>query len=393
MIAKTSIDTYIGPKAIFDENFVPSHILHRDKEINSLSSLLHDALSDSFSLNILYQGIQGIGKKVIVNKVLDNLTNESNIHRISVNCSGKTLEEIIVTLLSEVCNFNQLNLNYTTLLNSKISDLWNFFKLASKKYCKSIIIVLNNIDDLKQDVCKKFLQYSKEVNINLISTNNKILKSSELDLLSLFDFKKKLSYFSYNELYDILKQRAQLAFIHGIDKEIVEYITDLIFEHYVPVPGKGVDVIKELYPILNQDESIKSPEIMDVIQNQFDSSQLADEFSMLSYISEAELLTIIFLDNLTNYFLKNQNYYISLEDLKEIYEVSCESINYEKNFNYFKQIIQRFTGVGILNVSKKTNNSINRFTIKETLETSRFFFMVINPKQLKAIVDTIFNKF
>jgi len=74
MISKSNIkNEYVGPKAIFDPNFIPPKLLFRKKEENSLYSILNDSITDEFPLNILYQGIQGIGKKVIINKVLKDL--------------------------------------------------------------------------------------------------------------------------------------------------------------------------------------------------------------------------------------------------------------------------------------------------------------------------------
>ncbi|MFW9951870.1 MAG: hypothetical protein ACFFKA_17270, partial [Candidatus Thorarchaeota archaeon] len=132
-------------------------------------------------------------------------------------------------------------------------------------------------------------------------------------------------------------------------------------------------------------------EIFEILQNQFESLQITDEFSMLSYISETELLTIIFLDNLSNYFLKKSNLYITIQDLKELYEISCESINFEKSKEEFKHLVTTMRNIGILNASKK--NNINDFRyFNENILNYNFYFMVINPQNLKHIVDAIFNK-
>jgi hypothetical protein len=56
------------------------------------------------------------------------------------------------------------------------------------------------------------------MNITIISTVNKILRTSTLDYLSEFDIKRKLNYFSYKELDSILQTRASLTFSHEIDK-------------------------------------------------------------------------------------------------------------------------------------------------------------------------------
>ncbi|MCK4780025.1 MAG: hypothetical protein KAT57_07555, partial [Candidatus Lokiarchaeota archaeon] len=64
MIAKSNLNNnYIGTKALFDPNFIPPRLLYRKKEEDSLFSILNDSISDEFCLNILYQGINGIGKK------------------------------------------------------------------------------------------------------------------------------------------------------------------------------------------------------------------------------------------------------------------------------------------------------------------------------------------
>jgi hypothetical protein len=251
--------------------------------------------------------------------------------------------------------------------------------------------VFNNIEHIQPEAFKKFLKYGKENKITIISTGNQVLRSSTLEILSEFDFKKKLDYFSFSELNDIIKQRISLAFFNEIDKELIDLITDLIFEHHVPVPGKGIEILRELYPVLNQKMTLKKFEIYDILQNQFDTLQVTDEFSMVSYISESDLLNLIFLDNFSNYFLKKANLYITIQELKELYYVTCESIDYEKDIKEFKHLIVNLRNIGILNASKK--NDINNFRyFNDNVLNYDNYFMVINPKQLKPILDAIFTK-
>ncbi len=386
--------SFVGPRALFDQFYIPPQILYRKNEEKSLFSILKDSFSDNFSLNILYQGIQGIGKKVIVNKVIRDLSLLNpellNIRKAYIDCRDKNLEEIIITLLTEIGFHQNINFNFKSLINSNISDLWKIFKLTCKKSDNDLLFVFNNIEHLKPEFFKKFLQYGKESNISLISTGNQVLKSSTLDILSEFDIRKKLNYFSYKELLDIIKQRISLTFKYEVDKELIEFITDLIFEHHVPVPGKGIEILRDLYPFLSKQVELSHLETFEILQNQFESLQITDEFSMLSYISEAELLTIIFLDNLSNYFLKNSNFYITIDELKELYYISCESIDFEKNIEEFKHLITTLRNIGILNASKK--NPLNDFRFfNENILNYNFYFMVINPQNLKHIVDAIFN--
>ncbi|MHA1497517.1 MAG: hypothetical protein ACTSXN_05745 [Promethearchaeota archaeon] len=386
MMAKAkSYGNYIGPRAIFDQNFIPPQILHRQKEEHSLFSVMNDAITDDFGINILYQGIEGIGKKVIVNKVLNDLLNQDHLtsykYKIKVDCKEKKLEELIISLLSEMNRVYNFKLDFRQVLNSNLTDLWNLFKLACQKVDYNLFIAFNNVEHLNPEIFKKFLQFGKETNMVLISTINKVLKPAAYDLLGCFDLKINLNYFSYNQLCEILHQRIALAYTVNLETDLVEFITDLIFEHYVPVPGKGVDILRELYLLLNSQKDYKKNGLYEIIQNQFDPLQMSDEYSLLTYISEEDFLTIIFLDNLSNFFLKNTRYYISFQELKELYQISCESLDYDISWEEFESLINMFQNIGILGTSRK--NLVNN---------SRYF-LIIPPKQLKAIVDALFTKF
>lgn len=396
MIAKSRYNNnYVGPKAIFDPNYIPPHLLYRKKEEHSLFSILNDSISDEFCLNILFQGIQGIGKKAIVNKVVRDLMiqNDDNrrIQTISIDCKEKKTEELIVTLLSEMNKFLNLDFNLETVINSKISHLWSILKLACSKINVNLFLLFNNVEYLKPEIFKKFLSFSKEINITTISTVNKLLRPITLELLNDFDFRKNLNYFSYKELYSILKQRVSLTFLHEIDTELIEFITDLIFEHHVPVPGKGIDIFRELYPFLKNQKSVSQFEMMEVCKNQFDTFQPSDEFDMLNYISEEDVLTILFLDNLSNYFLKKSNFYISYNGLKEIYNISCETLKYDKDVNEFNDLIKKVQSVGILSVSKKNIEEKDKI-LSNNILYGDYYFMIINPNDLKIIVDAVFGK-
>ena len=396
MISKSNINNdYVGPRAIFDPDFIPPNLFFRNKEENSLYSILIDSVKDEFPINILYQGIQGIGKKVIINKVLQDLIKNNletfPFYKIVVDCKEKSLEELIFSLLTELNRYSNLNFNFGSILNSNISHLWNIFKLASKKLNQRLFLIFNNIEYVKPDFFRKFLYLGKEMNITVISTVNKILRPSTLDYLSDFDIKKKLNYFTYKELNLILKKRASLTFSHRIEKELMDFITDIIFEHYVPVPGKGIDILREIYPFLKNQNDIEHFKMLEICQYQFDSYQISDEFNMLSYISEEDLLTIIFLDNLSNDFSKKSTYYINLNQLKELYDISCESLEYEKDKNEFKNILQKTLSIGILSPSKRAlKDKINILSDNPLLYD--YYFMSVNPYQLKAMVDAVFGE-
>lgn len=385
---------FFGPKALFDPSFIPPKLLHRRKEQKSLASILNDSITDEFCLNILYQGINGIGKKAIVNKVINDLSMQNNnynkIQKVCIDCKDKNFEELVFSLLTDLVNLSRFNCNYETLLNSNLSHLWNIFKLLCKKIDAKLFFVFTNVEYLEADIFKKFLHLGKENNVTSLYTINKILHPTTIDLISEFDLKKRLNFFTYKELYSILKQRVLLTFSHDVEEELIKYITDLICEQYVPVPGKGIEIFRDIYPVLKDNRKIKNFELIELCQNHFDQIQIDDEFAMLNYISEEDLLKIIFLDNLSNFFISKMNYYISLTELEEIYHISCESLEYKKDVNEFYMIIKDLLSNGILRPSKK--NPQNKVLLDNALICDSYF-MVISPNQLKTLIDTVFGKF
>jgi hypothetical protein len=396
MIVKSNVNkNFIGPKALFDPNYIPPKLLYRKKEEKSLFSILNDSFYDEFCLNILYHGIDGIGKKVIINKVVNDLLIQNKdlirIHKITIDCKEKHVEELIFTILNELATYFNFNIDFQSILNSNLPNLWNTFKFVCNKTNSHLLLIFNNIEYLEPEFFQKFLQFSKEENITLISTINKFSRPGTIDLLSEFDFKHKLNFFTYHELFAILKQRALLSFSHEIDKDLIRYITDLICDQYVPVPGKGIEILRDIYPFLKNNKSTNNFELLEICQNEFDAFQISDEFNIINYLSEEDILTVIFLDNLSNFFLSKMNYYISLNELQELYELSCESLEYTKNYHEFHILIEEMVNKGLIKSSKRGSYKNLNYGVLNNIN-SEFFFTLINPKQIKIIIDTFFNQ-
>ncbi len=387
---------FVGPKALFDPLYIPPVILYRKKEENSLFSILKDSISDDFSMNILYQGIEGIGKKVIINKVLKDLVEQNkyikDFKKIDVDCKEKTLEEIIMSILSILLKLLNFKLDINTIVNLKIYQLWSILKLATKRLNSNIVIVLKNTEYLEPKILKKLLSFGKELKITIISTINNVLKSSTIDILSHYDYKRKLNYFTYNQLFYIFKQRISLTFSHEIDIELIEFMTDLIFDNYIPIPGKGIDILRDLYPYLQKSDSVNYHHMLEICENHFESFLTLDEFNILTYLSEEDLLNVIFLDNLSNYFVNHPSiFYISLRNIKELYLISCETLEYNKNLEEFNHLISNAKNIGLINSSKKLlSQNIKNFNKTNILD--EFYFITISPLKLKAMIDAIFEK-
>ena len=159
----------------------------------------------------------------------------------------------------------------------------------------------------------------------------------------------------------------------------------------MPVPGKGIEILRDLYPVLKNENNYNKIELLEICQDEFENFQISDEFSMLNYLSEEDILTVIFLDNLSNFFISKRNYYISVKELQELYEITCETLEYKKDYNELVKLTEQILNFGILKPSKRTYRKKNTYTNYSNANHD-LFFILINPKQIKLIIDTIFNQ-
>jgi len=379
--------TYFGPKAIFDPYFIPPELLHRKSEEEILSTILKDSFIDDFGANILIKGIKGVGKTVLINKAISDLKinskdNGKDILKLFVNCEGKNLEEIIISLILNLEKTEEIKLDINFLLNLTIPRLWNILKLACKKFNTFKFLVFHNIEEIEPKIFKKFLRFGKEMKISIISTINRISINPELNFLSEFDVKKRIDLYNPSQLTDIIKQRFTLTYPFNIDNSLSDFMVDLVAEYDYLRPGKCIELMREIYPIIKKNRNITSDHLREQCLLQFDTFSL-DEFEIISYLTEADILIDIFLDNLANYFSNEFNYYIDLVKLRELYEVSCETLEFEKNSSEFNRILQKLLDLEILKESK--------FDRKYTNNT-RFFYSIMQTSQLKTMIDVIFGK-
>ncbi len=396
MITIKENKNFVGPKALFDPYYIPPKLLHRKMEEKYLFSIINDCIVDDYSMNILYQGVEGIGKKVIINKVLRDLIKKkyyyNDIYKINIDCKEKSQNEIILYILTTILKTLNLKIDINLMINSNIHQLWNILKLTLKKIDGKIFIIMNNTEDQNLKITKKILRLSKELKINTISTRNQVLMPPNSEIQSYYDLKKKLNHFSYDHLFDILKQRSSLCFLHQIETEVIEYITDIIFDNYIPIPGKGIEILRDLFPSLQKKQSVNYNELIQICETHFESFLIFSEFNMLSFLSEEDLLTMIFLDKLANYFMRKSSlFYINFKILKELYFISCETIGYNKDLKEFSRLIKKLENLGIINLSKK-KILVNKEKHLNILPSMNSYFISISPLKLKAMIDAIFEK-
>mgnify|MGYP000725225111 CR=1 FL=1 len=220
-------------KQVLTESFFPDEILHRDKELMQISSVLAPALRGYQPNNMFIYGSVGTGKTVCVKLVFKQLEevvkkNKLNVKTIYVNCKLKKVADTEYRLLAQLLNEIGVAVPDTGLPTDVLYR--KFFNEVEKKK-KIIIIALDEIDALVRKIGDDFLYNFTRINtelekgkISFIGITNNLNFCSELDARVKSSLsEEEIIFHPYNatQLRDILKQRVEKAFNHGVVSEAV----------------------------------------------------------------------------------------------------------------------------------------------------------------------------
>ncbi|MHA1821044.1 MAG: hypothetical protein ACTSU2_09750 [Promethearchaeota archaeon] len=401
---------YIGPRALFDPYFVPDRLFDRSKEVASLKKFILDAVRDRFTTSISIYGIKGSGKTVLANKSLYEIKelipadirgahhsstgmaqlnmqvvrgNPINIKKspkisasnqhgqkegfqiqsdlinlgdtefstIYVDCENKDTEQVIFSMVNALASAQNYNMDPSTVLNLNKSGLWNLFKHLLDKNPRPILCFMDSVEYMNPKLLNKFCSPNISHSIILLNTFNLHRSSPFLMNFNKSDFNINLYSYRHTTLYEIGKDRCEVAFRNPIDDEIIKFITDLSSEFDKPVPGSSIRVLREVYPIIAQNNSIDGGLLRDACRYNFEGFSL-DEISIADYIAESDMVDRVFIDNISTYFNKTQNYYIDFNELEESYKVACESLEYDFSQRKFMSSLAGLKSLGLILPSK-----------------------------------------
>ena len=404
-----SNEQYVGPKALFDPKFIPSRLYERQKEQRYLEGLINDAVEDEFPTQISLYGLLGSGKTAIVNKTIQKILdlnseipeNEFPFINISINCEGKTQNQVLFSLVNKFAKVLNYELTPTQILNADFERIWSLFKFLSSKITKPIILFMDNIENINSSVFNKIIETSLNEKIILVNSFNIHQSSPFLMDFKKPDFKIQMDSYSKKSLFNISKSRCDVAFKKPVNNDMVQYIVDLVCQFDRQVPGSTIRVLRELFPIIEDGNFVDSDRIRDSCRFQFEGFSM-DEITLAEYINESELLDKVFLDNVSRHFKGSENYYITHENLKLSYDIACESMEYTKKFNEFTNMLSKLEKISLLLPSffsnKTVKNPLNSLIrqdpiINKQVLPNSLYDLTIPPEFLTDILDFAFGTY
>ncbi|NLI74554.1 MAG: ORC1-type DNA replication protein [Euryarchaeota archaeon] len=231
---------YLNSKRIFQRNreilrpsYIPDELPHRRNQINQLASILVTALRGDRPSNVLIFGKTGTGKTASVKylgKEIKKADSEFNrIHYIYMNC------EVVDTQYGALQNIGNMfidNFNERIPFTGWSTErVYNIFREKIDEANRVVIIVLDEIDKLVYKSGDDVLYHLSRINDDLQNAKVSLIGiSNDLKFTDFLDPRvksrmgeEKMVFPPYNadQLRDILKQRAELAFFPGVIEDSV----------------------------------------------------------------------------------------------------------------------------------------------------------------------------
>jgi len=225
-------NTLFKNKYVLQSNYAPESISHRDEQTALIASILAPSLRGERASNLFVYGNTGSGKTLSVQHVGSRITakmlegGKESLKFIFINCKLKKVADTEYRIIAELINELGGKVPPTGLPTDQVYS--KFIELIDSKK-QNVIIVIDEIDQAVKKITDNFI-YSltrlngvlKNAQISLIGISNDLRFMDALDPRVRSSLgEEEIVFPPYNalQLQDILKKRADVAFIDGVLEE------------------------------------------------------------------------------------------------------------------------------------------------------------------------------
>lgn len=310
-----------------------------------MAKLLHDMTTDQKGSLSVLTGQKGTGKTLVLQQV--KLLYPAP-HYVLIDCEEKDELGIVIDIIDSLSSLLGKDLNLELVLKIDFTAAWTMMLSLLGKLTSPFVLILYGTEYVKQSLVKKLMAITEKLkNFNLVLSFNVVGSSFRVLDNHESDLKLSFNQYSHSDLYQITKDRCDLAFPNGLTKSSISYIVDIISEFGTKVPGTCVNYLKEIYPTVIQEKSIDAEGLRKLSQYFFDGQSL-EAISLADFIIESDEVERLVLDNMVSYFKDADHSYIPFKEMKNAYLMGIEPFGYEKSSSEFAQIIKRLNDNMIL---------------------------------------------
>ncbi|MCD4766755.1 MAG: ORC1-type DNA replication protein [Methanosarcinales archaeon] len=315
-------------KEVLRPNYTPDNLPHRDKQIQSLASMLVPAIRGDTPSNILIYGKTGTGKTAVVKFMGQELQNTSESHETTclvlyVNCEiVDTQYRLLATLAKHIGK-------EVPMTGWPTDQVFEEFKKTVDKEKRVVIIIMDEIDKLVRkgdDVLYNLSRINGDLEnarISLIGISNDLKFTEFLDprvKSSLGEEEIIFPPYDAEQIHDILEQRAGLAFKKGMLDETVTRLCAAFAAQEHGDARRALDLLRVSGEIA---ERTKSPVVEEkhvrVAQEKIENDRVVEVVRTLPTQSKLVLLSVLLLSKIR----KNN---VSTGEAYTVYKHMCNDI-------------------------------------------------------------------
>ncbi|HEA70381.1 hypothetical protein LCGC14_0563420 [marine sediment metagenome] len=342
-----------------DINFIPNRLPHRDKELSLLSQLFLILITNpnSISRKILITGKTGIGKTATVKKFGEILINASIKREIlikyaHINCRKERSSYKVLIKIIRLTNKNFPKRGYSPqdLLEILIDSL-NYQNIHLLVILDEMSYLINKGEDLIYSLTRiNDDSLSVQQRISIIGIVRDVSCLNNLDYSTISTLQRnivKFSNYSKDQIFDILKYRAQLCLKKNILSD--ELLKMIVESTYLNGDIRyGLNILWRATKVAeNMNLNLITPECIRLGSQELVPFSTVD---ILKYMSSQKLLFLLAIVK----SLKNTNKTsISFLEIIQTYQVICENldVNFRSNsqlWNYLQEF--RREGTVLINI-------------------------------------------
>lgn len=215
-------------KTVLQAQYEPEKILHRDKQINDVASILAPCLKGERPSNLFIYGKTGTGKSLVAKYTTEKIHEVAQqrslpVKVIYINCKLKKVADTEYRLVAQLCKEFGKEVPPTGL---PTDEIYRIFYSALDKQKQVVVLILDEIDELVEKAGDELLYNLTRINselknaqICLVGISNDLAFTDTLDprvKSSLSEEELVFPPYDALQLQDILRDRATKAFRDGV---------------------------------------------------------------------------------------------------------------------------------------------------------------------------------